>query len=426
MWLCICVQFRGLASCVHSEAWMATLRAVLDDLQPHAVVLGAGVDDAHSPSEHWAEEFASAVQSVASVVLAHSSQPHLVWVDPWPQAETSHSPVNVGVYRVAARIARRELETLPRARVAHIDGFFWGTKSTAVYELNLWGWLKQKHWDSMYETLHSTPTLVTSAEYAKPPLMLALNAVYQVIDDVFLDGAVARSEEHTRNGAHPVPWEAAGAGETGEAENRDEDRCGLDEGLQAATEALYAGLRRERAHPLEEMRAQGPALHLSVQEAGMRFFADIEVDSTPYTVVVGILASMHDRVLLEAVRATYLSQAFDGRRIKFLFLLDEFSEQGGVWPGVLAEAARADDIVLLPTRSAGRGKFFGEKLFRWFQYAYLRFPEAKLVVKADLDMYMCPANIVAYAEEHVAGLPMAYWGPMFHHRYVCVCVCVYK
>ena len=114
-------------------------------------------------------------------------------------------------------------------------------------------------------------------------------------------------------------------------------------------------------------------------------------------IYIGIFATLENYDRREAQRETWLLSS----RFKYKFLIDNWSPE---WE---EENRKYGDIISLNSSFTGYATGFGEKLYRWFEYAGANFPKGSLVGKSDDDFYAC-SNLydVVLENEH----PRMYFG----------------
>jgi len=100
-------------------------------------------------------------------------------------------------------------------------------------------------------------------------------------------------------------------------------------------------------------------------------------------ILIGILSIEPNLSLRNAQRKTWLSsKVFD-----FKFIFDNET------PGLVAENDQYHDIVFLNASYTGKAYRYGEKLHLWFKYAMKNYPDKRVIVKADDDVFLCPEQI---------------------------------
>ena len=106
-----------------------------------------------------------------------------------------------------------------------------------------------------------------------------------------------------------------------------------------------------------------------------------------------------------AQRLTWLKEA----PFTYRFLLDKPT------PSLVAENNLHQDIVFLNATFSGAEKGLGEKMLIWLKYAHKNFPDAKLLGKADDDVYVCDWTISHIQENYH---PRLYYGYSHVYWYV--------
>ena len=102
------------------------------------------------------------------------------------------------------------------------------------------------------------------------------------------------------------------------------------------------------------------------------------------SIVIGILSIEKHIEFRNAMRRTWLSTGdFD---YKFMF--------DNPTTNLTLEQNQYNDIIFLNTTFSGKAYKFGEKLLKWFKYARQHFPNAKVIVKSDDDVFLCPKQII--------------------------------
>jgi hypothetical protein len=96
-------------------------------------------------------------------------------------------------------------------------------------------------------------------------------------------------------------------------------------------------------------------------------------------IYIGIFATFENFDRRGAQRETWLLSS----RFKHKFLIDKWTPE---WK---EENKKYGDIISLNSSYTGYATGFGEKLYRWFEYAGKNFPKGSLVGKSDDDFYAC-------------------------------------
>ena len=105
--------------------------------------------------------------------------------------------------------------------------------------------------------------------------------------------------------------------------------------------------------------------------------------------VLGILSSDNNTALRNAQRRTWLSEC----KFYYLFLLDRETT------ALNHENEQYDDMIYINSQFSGPETGFGEKLIKWLDYAFVKFPSAELIVKLDDDFFADSNKLYERLEE---------------------------